>query len=74
LRDVDVRGLEPPQPMVAILEAVSSLSPGAELKARTDRRPLHLYPQLIERGYSGQTEELSDGSFVTYIRPLRRTA
>ncbi|MBA4149917.1 MAG: DUF2249 domain-containing protein [Verrucomicrobia bacterium] len=73
VKDVDARGLEPPQPLVAILEAVSALPPGAEIKAHTDRRPLHLYQQLIDRGYSGQTDELSDGSFLTHIRPLRRS-
>jgi uncharacterized protein (DUF2249 family) len=65
---LDARGLEPPQPLVMILEALSSLSDGAEMSALTDRRPMHLYPQLEERGFSGQTEETEDGSFVTHIR------
>lgn len=67
--DVDARGLEPPEPMVRILEALARLAAGQELLARTDRRPLHLYPQLEARGYTGTTEEKSDGSFVTLIRP-----
>jgi uncharacterized protein (DUF2249 family) len=65
---VDARGLEPPQPMIKILEAVSSLPVGATLQARTDRRPMHLYPQLEERGFTAETEEQSDGSFITCIR------
>src|SRR5690242_5685149 len=36
--EVDARGLEPPQPMVTILEALTSLPAGAVLRARTDRR------------------------------------
>lgn len=40
---VDARGLEPLQPLVIILEALERLPEGAELRARTDRRPLHLY-------------------------------
>lgn len=68
--EVDARGLEPPQPLVAILEAVASLPKGTHLRARTDRRPMHLYTQLYERGFSGQTEEQPDGSFITYVRPL----
>ena len=67
--EVDARGLEPPLPMVKILEALSSLPAGAELHARTDRRPIHLYPQLEERGFGAQTEQQSDGTFLTHIRP-----
>jgi uncharacterized protein (DUF2249 family) len=68
VQDVDARGLEPPQPMVKILEVVASLPAGAELRARTDRRPMHLYAQLETRGFIAQTEEQSDGSFLTHIR------
>jgi uncharacterized protein (DUF2249 family) len=68
LLEIDARGLEPPQPMVMILEALANISSGAELIARTDRRPMHLYGQLEARGFVGQTEEQSDGSFLTHIR------
>jgi uncharacterized protein (DUF2249 family) len=66
--DVDARGLEPPQPLVKILEALAGLPAGAELRARTDRRPMHLYPQLAGRGFAAETEEQSDGSYLTHIR------
>ena len=66
--DVDARGLEPPQPLVKILEALASLPEGAQLRARTDRRPMHLYAQLEERGFVGESEEQKDGSFVTHVR------
>ena len=65
---LDVRGLEPPQPLVAILEALAGLPEGAAMRAQTDRRPLHLYPLLEQRGFTGQTEEQHDGSFITIIR------
>jgi uncharacterized protein (DUF2249 family) len=68
LLDVDARGLEPPQPLVVILEALANLPPGGEMRAHTDRRPLHLYAQLEDRGFTGETEEQHDGSFVTTIR------
>lgn len=68
--EVDARGLEPPQPMVTILEAVSNLPAKTGIRARTDRRPMHLYAHLEERGFSSQTTEQSDGSFLTEIRPL----
>ncbi|MHB8522208.1 MAG: DUF2249 domain-containing protein [Limisphaerales bacterium] len=65
---VDARGLEPPQPLVTILEAVEALPADAELCARTDRKPMHLYTRLLERGFTGITDEQADGSFVTRIR------
>ena len=65
--DVDARGLEPPEPLVKILEAVARLPKGATLRAHTDRRPVHLHTHLEERGFSGESEEQGDGSFVTSI-------
>jgi uncharacterized protein (DUF2249 family) len=67
--DVDARGLEPPQPMVKILEALANLPEGTGIRACTDRRPMHLYAQLEARGYTGQSEEQTDGTFITHIRP-----
>ena len=66
--DRDARGLEPPQPMVTILEALASLPLSATLRARTDRRPMHLYAQLESRGFAGESTEQTDGSFITHIR------
>ena len=65
---VDARGLEPPQPLVRILETLASLPDGAEMCAHTDRRPMHLYSFLDERGFTSTSEEQPDGSFVTHIR------
>jgi uncharacterized protein (DUF2249 family) len=65
--EVDARGLEPPQPLVKILEALATLPEGARLRALTDRRPMHLYPQLEARGFVGESEEQKDGSFVTRV-------
>jgi uncharacterized protein (DUF2249 family) len=67
LIEVDVRGLEPPLPMIKILEALAILPLDADLLARTDRRPIHLYPQLEDRGFAARTEEQPDGSFLTHI-------
>jgi uncharacterized protein (DUF2249 family) len=54
---VDVRGLEPPRPMVQILAALERLAPGGRLEVLHERRPVFLYPQLDERGYRHETEE-----------------
>lgn len=72
--EVDARGLEPPQPMVRILETLASLPSNAVLEARTDRRPMHLYAQLEARGFKGETEEHPDGGFVTRIYKHRSLA
>ena len=58
---LDVRGLEPPLPMVRVLEAVESLGPGQRLEVLHDRRPLFLYPQLEARGLRHVTDEPEPG-------------
>ena len=65
--ELDARGLEPPQPLAKILEAVAHLPANTELHARTDRRPMHLYAHIEERGFIAETKEQSDGSFLTHI-------
>jgi uncharacterized protein (DUF2249 family) len=69
---LDVRDLEPPQPMVRVLEAAERLGPGDELEVRHDRRPVFLYPQLDERGFAHETDEPEPG--VVRIRVRRRGA
>ena len=69
IEEIDARGLEPPQPLVKILEALGTLTPGRHLRARTDRRPMLLYPQVEERGFKAETAAQADGSFLTEISP-----
>jgi uncharacterized protein (DUF2249 family) len=66
---LDTRGLAPPEPMVLILEALATLPSGSELHARTDRRPMHLYPMIEERGFRGETTPAPDHDhgFITVI-------
>ncbi len=67
---LDARGLEPPQPMIRIVEALEALPAGAELHARTDRNPVHLHPFLAERGFLGNSTAAPDHEygFLTIIR------
>lgn len=65
---LDNRGLEPPQPMMRTLAALEELPAGEELIINNDRRPMFLYAELDERGYSHDTVELEDGSFQITIR------
>jgi len=69
---LDVRGLEPPQPMVRILDALGQLSAGECLEVHHDRRPLFLYPQLDERGFLYETDERAPG--LVHIRIRRGTS
>ena len=54
---IDVRGLPPPEPMVRVLTALDRLPPGATLTVLHERRPMFLYPQLDERGFTHTTDE-----------------
>ncbi|MBI3366999.1 MAG: DUF2249 domain-containing protein [Burkholderiales bacterium] len=50
---LDVRGLPPPQPFVAIVRAIESdASAGAPITVVLDRDPLPLYPELAQRGWT----------------------
>ncbi len=66
--DVDARGLVPPQPLVRIMEVLPRIAGGGEIRALTDRRPIHLYPLLELRGYRSETSEAPDHGFLTVIR------
>jgi TusA-related sulfurtransferase len=68
LIELDARGLEPPQPLMKTLEAVASLPNGATLRLHTRWRPALLYAELEKRGFTSESEEQSDGSYLTYIR------
>jgi len=48
---IDVRGLDPPEPMVAILRAIDSGEADTVLVAHLDREPIFLYPELDDRGW-----------------------
>jgi uncharacterized protein (DUF2249 family) len=65
---LDVRGLEPPQPMVRVLQEIDRLGPGGELEVHHDRRPMFLYPQLDERGLAHETDEPEPGLVRILIR------
>ena len=49
---IDVRGLEPPEPMVAILRIIDHGEVDSVLIAHLDREPIFLYPELDDRGWS----------------------
>lgn len=66
---LDVRGLEPPQPMMAILEKLVELGPGAQLLVTHHREPMHLYEKLELRGYGARTERRAENEYLVHIAP-----
>jgi uncharacterized protein (DUF2249 family) len=69
---IDVRDLEPPQPMVLVLQRLDTLAPGEILTVIHGRRPMFLYPQLDERGFLHDTDEPEPGMVRIRIRHGRR--
>jgi uncharacterized protein (DUF2249 family) len=65
---IDVRGLEPPQPMIRVLEELGRLAPDQQLEVVHERRPLFLYPQLDDRGFVHETDEPAPGLVRILIR------
>lgn len=49
---VDLRGLEPPEPLVAILRMIDGGEVDHVLIAHFDRDPVFLYPELDDRGWT----------------------
>jgi hypothetical protein len=48
---IDVRGLRPPAPMVAIVELVQKVGPASHVVVHHERDPRMLYPELAELGW-----------------------
>jgi len=59
---IDLRGLEPPEPMVAVLQAIDGGEVDTALIAYLDREPIFLYPELDDRGWSHELIQSSGGS------------
>ena len=69
---LDVRGLEPPQPMMRTLAALETLPDGHELVQINVRVPQFLLPMLAERGFTFEVDESrADRVFVRIRRTSR---
>jgi len=49
---IDLRGLDPPEPMVAILRMIDGNEVDTALVAYLDREPIFIYPELDDRGWN----------------------
>jgi uncharacterized protein (DUF2249 family) len=67
VRLLDVGGLEPPEPMVRILDALDQLSPDEGLRVLIDRDPLPLYQILRRYGYQHRTTPQPDFRYEVLI-------
>lgn len=64
---LDLRLLEPPEPMQRTLEAAAALAPRARIVSRTRFRPVHLLAMLAERGFTAACTEQPDGTWENTI-------
>lgn len=62
---LDNRGLDPPEPMIRILEALERMRAGEVLEVFNDREPHFLYPELEQRGHAITTER--QGAFYRLL-------
>jgi uncharacterized protein (DUF2249 family) len=65
---LDNRGLQPPEPMIRILDALEHLDAGEVLEAVNEREPMFLYPELELRGAEIQVQKQPDGAVRLLIR------
>ena len=63
---LDLRGLQPPEPIVRIFQALER-SPGEALRVILPHEPLPLYALLRERGFSWSGAERADGGYELLI-------
>jgi hypothetical protein len=67
IRILDVRDLEPPAPLQAVLAAIDLLQPGTSLLMRHRREPFPLYPMLAELDCDHRTSITADGTVEVLI-------
>ncbi len=66
--EIDLRHLEPPEPLVKALQAFEAEPQGTVISVRTERRPIHLIDALESRGATHETHEQTDGSWITLFQ------
>jgi TusA-related sulfurtransferase len=65
---LDVRGLEPPEPMMRILQAIAEMPLGGTVDAHTERRPVFLLAELSRRGLTFECTPHEDGGWRVRIQ------
>ena len=68
---IDVRGLPPPEPLVAILALVRGVHDATAVIVHHERDPLWLYPELAEIGWGAERIEADPGEVRLRLERLR---
>jgi len=67
-RQIDVCGLQPPEPFERIMEALDDLPAADVLEVRIHRQPNPLFEVLRNHGYVYSCDPTPDGVFLIRIR------
>ena len=67
LKEIDVRDLEMPMPMVTILEEIEKISDNEALYVHHKRLPLYLLPELKDRNYKLVKKEIDEDNLKIII-------
>ncbi len=65
---IDVRNLEPPEPMVRTMEALDQLARSEKLLVLLPREPYPLYRALELNGFTWKSERRTDGTVEVLIQ------
>lgn len=65
---LDLRGMFPPEPMERVLDALSVLAPGQQVRMLIDREPHPLYRILERNGYVFRCSEPGPGLYQVVIQ------
>ncbi|HET9130102.1 MAG TPA: DUF2249 domain-containing protein, partial [Terriglobia bacterium] len=66
--EIDVRGLEPPEPMMRVLETLNTLGEDSVLLVHHHREPMMLYEKLEARGYRASAEKMREDYYRVTIQ------
>jgi len=64
---LDVRGLEPPEPLERVMDALPRLEPGRRLRLLIHREPHPLYALLARRGFAYSARALDGPEYEILI-------
>lgn len=64
--ELDVRALEPPEPMLRIMQRLTA-SPEEPLRVRIHREPFPLYEMLAQQGFKYRTRRLGESDYELLI-------
>ncbi len=68
---LDVRGLNPPDPAVAVLWHIDRPDQDGPVTVLLDRHPIYLFPELAERGWEAEKISGEPGNVCLVLRPSK---